>query len=120
MRSVDTSPWSTGRRTFLAGAASLFAPAVHARTEPASFGLTPVFLDSDLRLTRDIETYLTASLGRSVTLVKRRTYMEITSLLVAGHLDAAWIWGSRSSSTGLSWRSWRCRCTAALRGTSLS
>jgi phosphonate transport system substrate-binding protein len=50
-------------------------------------------LDSDLRLTRDIEAYLTRRVGRTVTLVKRRTYMEITSLLVAGHVDAAWICG---------------------------
>jgi phosphonate transport system substrate-binding protein len=84
---------SISRRLFVAGGAGIFAPAVLARSEPASFGLTPVFLDSDLRLTRDIESYLTARLGRSVALVKRRTYMEITSLLVAGHVDAAWICG---------------------------
>jgi phosphate/phosphite/phosphonate ABC transporter binding protein len=82
------------RRLVTAGlAACLFAPAVQARPKPISFGLTPVFLDSDLRLTRDIESYLSARLARPVALVKRRTYMEITSLLVAGHVDAAWICG---------------------------
>jgi phosphonate transport system substrate-binding protein len=55
--------------------------------------LTPVFLDSDLRLTRDLEAYLSRHLERPVSLIKRRTYMEITSLLVAGHVDAAWICG---------------------------
>jgi phosphonate transport system substrate-binding protein len=82
------------RRQVLGGAgACLLAPTVQARSEPIAFGLTPVFLDSDLRLTRNLESYLSGSLGRAVTLVKRRTYMEITSLLVARHVDAAWICG---------------------------
>jgi phosphonate transport system substrate-binding protein len=89
----DPRPLPISRRVFVAGAAGLFAPAVQARVEAASFGLTPVFLDSDLRLTRDLEAYLTRHLERPVSLVKRRTYMEITSLLVAGHVDAAWICG---------------------------
>lgn len=82
------------RRAFVIGAAaSLAAPALRAAPLPFRIGLTPVFLDSDLRLTAQIETYLASALGRPVRLVKRRTYMEITSLLVAGHLDAAWICG---------------------------
>ncbi|MCG6122560.1 MAG: PhnD/SsuA/transferrin family substrate-binding protein [Microvirga sp.] len=85
---------SATRRAFLIGAAaSLAAPSVHAAPEPFRIGLTPVFLDSDLRLTGQIEAYLTDRLARPVSLVKRRTYMEITSLLIAGHLDAAWICG---------------------------
>lgn len=76
-----------------AAASALFAPAVIAKPTSVSFGLTPVFLDSDIKLISQIETYLSAQLGVPVTLVKRRTYMEITSLLVAGQLDAAWICG---------------------------
>ena len=57
------------------------------------FGLTPVFLSSDLELLDRLRTYLSAALGRPVTLVKRRTYQEITSLLLSGQLDAAWICG---------------------------
>ena len=57
------------------------------------FGLTPVFLSSDLELLERLRTYLSAALGRPVTLVKRRTYQEITSLLLSGQLDAAWICG---------------------------
>lgn len=90
----ETRRSTLDRRQVIAGAtACLFAPAVQARPRPIAFGLTPVFLDSDLRLTRDIEAYLSGRLERAVTLVKRRTYMEITSLLVAGHVDAAWICG---------------------------
>jgi phosphonate transport system substrate-binding protein len=57
------------------------------------FGLTPVFLDSDLELLQRLEAYLTAALDRPVELVRRRTYQEITLLLRSGQLDAAWICG---------------------------
>lgn len=60
---------------------------------PIRFGLTPVFLDSDLGLLRDLEAYLAAATGAPVALVKRRTYQEVTSLLLSGQLDAAWICG---------------------------
>lgn len=87
-------PHRASRRAFLVGAAaSLAAPAVKAAPLPFRIGLTPVFLDSDLRLTGQIETYLARRIERPVSLVKRRTYMEITALLVAGNLDAAWICG---------------------------
>jgi phosphonate transport system substrate-binding protein len=71
---------------------ALVVPAVHA-APPVTFGLTPVFLDSDIVLVRQIEAYLTARLDRTVTVVKRRTYREVTSLLLAAQLDAAWICG---------------------------
>jgi len=70
----------------------LAAPRVHA-AQPTTFGLTPVFLDSDIILVRQIEAYLTRQLDRPVTVVKRRTYREVTSLLLAGQLDAARICG---------------------------
>lgn len=57
------------------------------------FGLTPVFLDSDARLLSALERHLTARLGQPVALVQRRTYQEITTLLLTGQLDAAWICG---------------------------
>ena len=59
--------------------------------EAVSFGLTPVFLDSDIELLAMLEQYLTRQLGRPVQLVKRRTYQEITAMLLSGQLDAAWI-----------------------------
>jgi phosphonate transport system substrate-binding protein len=82
-----------GRRALLvAAAASLAAPPVLAAL-PVTLGLTPVFLDSDIVLVRQIEGHISARLGRPVQVVKRRTYREVTSLLVAGQLDAAWICG---------------------------
>lgn len=85
------------RRRILAGGgaflASLSIPAISQTARPVLFGLTPVFLDSDIQLIAEIERYLSQRIGRPVQLVKRRTYQEITSLLVANQLDAAWICG---------------------------
>jgi phosphonate transport system substrate-binding protein len=64
-----------------------------AEDEPLRFGLTPVFLDSDVQLLAALRRYLEDRLERSVELVKRRTYQEITLLLLSGELDAAWICG---------------------------
>ncbi|MBI1383734.1 MAG: PhnD/SsuA/transferrin family substrate-binding protein [Rhizobiales bacterium] len=57
------------------------------------FGLTPVFLNNDLELLSRLKEYLARRLGSEVMLVQRRTYEEITSLLVSGQLTAAWICG---------------------------
>lgn len=57
------------------------------------FGLTPVFLTNDLEILERLQSYLAAVTGRPVQLIQRRTYQEITSLLVSGQLDAAWICG---------------------------
>jgi phosphonate transport system substrate-binding protein len=74
----------------------LAAPDI-ARPQEASrditLGLTPVFLNNDLELLSALRAYLETSIGQSVKLVLRRTYEEITSLLVSGQLDAAWICG---------------------------
>lgn len=79
----------------LAGsAACVFAPGQSlARTPPVRFGLTPVFLDSDIQLLALIEEYLSSQLQYPVALVKKRTYQEITLMLLSGQLDAAWICG---------------------------
>lgn len=83
------------RRTILG--AALAAPllaARHARAAaPFRFGLTPVLLDSDIALLGQLQTYLEEALGAPVDLVKRRTYQEITALLLSGELEAAWICG---------------------------
>ncbi|WP_088343874.1 MULTISPECIES: PhnD/SsuA/transferrin family substrate-binding protein [Rhodomicrobium] len=74
-----------------------FAAPQNARAQDASrditLGLTPVFLNNDLELLAALKTYLELSVGQPVKLVLRRTYEEITSLLVSGQLDAAWICG---------------------------
>jgi len=67
--------------------------AAETRSEEIRFGLTPVFLSSDLELLTRLKAYLAASTGRPVTLVLRRTYQEITALVLSGYLDAAWICG---------------------------
>src|ERR1700752_2421801 len=85
--------WS--RRAVLT--ASLTAPLVIDRRAcaltPFKFGLTPVLLDSDIALLDQMQAYLEEALGAQVELVKRRTYQEITALLLSGELDAAWICG---------------------------
>ena len=60
---------------------------------PLNFGLTPVFLTNDLELLTKLEAYLAATTGREIALVQRRTYEEITGLLLSGQLTAAWICG---------------------------
>jgi ABC-type phosphate/phosphonate transport system, periplasmic component len=76
--------------TGLAGSRAIAATAT---TAPLRFGLTPVFLDSDTDLLAALERYLSVQLARPVVLVKRRSYQEITTLLLTGQLDAAWICG---------------------------
>lgn len=66
---------------------------VRASSSPIRFGLTPVFLNNDLELLDRLQTYLSRSTGQEVVLVQRRTYEEITSLVLSGQLTAAWICG---------------------------
>lgn len=85
-----------GRRQALAVAAGLIAAAAARTTRagrPIYFGLTPVFLDSDIKLLAALTEYLTDRLQQPVSLVKRRTYQEITAMLLSEQLDAAWICG---------------------------
>ncbi|MEC5383109.1 PhnD/SsuA/transferrin family substrate-binding protein [Aurantimonas sp. C2-6-R+9] len=90
---------SRSRRAFLAtlgGTIGLLAAPRIARgraSEPLSFGLTPVFLSSDLELLERLSAYLSDATGSPVRLVTRRTYQEITALVVSGQVDAAWICG---------------------------
>ncbi|WP_428671850.1 PhnD/SsuA/transferrin family substrate-binding protein [Roseibium sp.] len=90
---------SRERRRFLqllsAGAIAAAAP-VAARGEeygPLRFGLTPVFLSNDLELLDMLQSYLEGATGHPVELITRRTYQEVTALLVSGQLEAAWICG---------------------------
>jgi phosphonate transport system substrate-binding protein len=83
------------RRTFLLAAifASLGFGWSNASNAPLQFGLTPVFLTNDLELLTQLRSYLSRKCGTEVQLVQRRTYEEITTLLLSGQLDAAWICG---------------------------
>ncbi|HVZ00757.1 MAG TPA: PhnD/SsuA/transferrin family substrate-binding protein [Dongiaceae bacterium] len=84
----------TRRSMIQAAAASTILHPLRAQADaPLSFGLTPVLLDSDIALLDLMQAYLQEALNRPVNLVKRRTYQEITALLLSGELDAAWICG---------------------------
>ena len=61
--------------------------------QPLSIGTTPVFLDDDVAFLRDWQAYLQRELGRPVAFVQRRSYREVSELLLAEKLDAAWICG---------------------------
>jgi phosphonate transport system substrate-binding protein len=85
------------RRTFvtcLASGTVASALSSHASGgDVINFGLTPVFLTNDLELLTKLKAYLSRKTGRQVQLVRRRTYEEITNLLLSGELAAAWICG---------------------------
>jgi phosphonate transport system substrate-binding protein len=92
---IDCSHSSFSRRELLWSAACcLIAASRPAMSEmPIRFGLTPVFLTSDIELLAKLKSYLSRQTGREVQLVQRRTYEEITALLLSGQLTAAWICG---------------------------
>jgi phosphonate transport system substrate-binding protein len=81
----------------LTGAVGLLAVAAGGRPvigEAAlRFALTPVLLTSDLVMLEELKSYLEGAMGRPVHLVTRRTYQEITALLVSRQVEAAWICG---------------------------
>lgn len=82
------------RRLLATGVAALaFAPMARAQQDSFKFGLTPVFLSNDLELLEHLRSYLSAKVGEPVELVTRRTYQEITALLVSGQIHGAWICG---------------------------
>ena len=88
----------TRRRLVAAAAGSMAYAAIQGgaaaqKAEALRFGLTPVFLSNDLELLASFQTFLERVTGLPVQLVTRRTYQEITALLVSGELDAAWICG---------------------------
>jgi phosphonate transport system substrate-binding protein len=81
---------------YVAAAATAVATRSLARAAtngPIRFALTPVLLTSDLNLLERLKSSLEAGTGSAVQLVTRRTYQEITTLLVSGQVDGAWICG---------------------------
>jgi len=94
----ENFPMHGGRRRFFAAACGAMAlPALVRRagagSAPIRFGLTPVFLTNDLELLNSLQRYLSSATGHEVELVRRRTYQEVTALLISRQLDAAWICG---------------------------
>ncbi|MDO8326996.1 MAG: PhnD/SsuA/transferrin family substrate-binding protein [Cypionkella sp.] len=77
---------------FLIGAMCA-APAVAQTEPPIRLGLTPVFLDNDGAVILRLRAALATGTGRSIELVQRRTYQEVTGMLLEGSVDAAWLCG---------------------------
>ena len=86
------------RRNLLAtgsAAAALFlaAPVRIGAQEPFRLGLTPVFLDNDAVIVGQLRRALEVGMDRPIELLQRRTYQEITGLLLEGAADVAWLCG---------------------------
>lgn len=83
------------RRAFgalaIAGLAAKTAPAQ--TTGTFRLGLTPVFLDNDAAIIGSLRHALSVSMNRSIELVQKRTYQEVTGLLLERSVDAAWLCG---------------------------
>lgn len=77
--------------TAMAGISS--AGYAQGQNAPVRFALTPVLLTSDLVMLEELKKYLARAVDRPVHLVTRRTYQEITALLLTRQVDAAWICG---------------------------
>jgi phosphonate transport system substrate-binding protein len=88
---------SAGRRLALGLAlwcvigAGALAGDPQARPEPFLFGITPVFMVDQTTFLAGFGPYLEERLGRPVHFVRRKSYAEITDMLLGGELDAAWI-----------------------------
>jgi len=77
----------------LAAAAGLWSPRPVRAATPFRFGLTPVFLDNDAEVIARLRAALSEGMFRLIEMVQRRTYQEVTGLLLEGGVDAAWLCG---------------------------
>ena len=84
----------TRRLFIIAGASSIAArPQFVAAATSFRLGLTPVFLDNDAVVIDKLRSALSAGMERPIELIQRRTYEEVTGLLLEGAVDAAWLCG---------------------------
>jgi len=60
---------------------------------PLHIGLTPVFLDDQIGFLERWRAYLEARLGEPVRFVQRGSYSEVLRLVLAGHVEFAWLCG---------------------------
>ena len=80
------------RRQLISMAPALLGmPMIARAATPFRFGLTPVFLDNEATVIDRLRAALDT--GSSIEMVQRRTYAEITGLLLEGAVDAAWLCG---------------------------
>ena len=83
------------RRSILVGAAAIagFSAKSLRAMDVFRLGLTPVFLDNDAEVVDRLRGAFADTLGIPVELEQRRTYEEVTGLLLEGSVDAAWLCG---------------------------
>lgn len=82
------------RRGFLGlTGAAIASPALVRAAAPIRLGLTPVFLDNDAEVIARLREAIGSGTGRAIELVQRRTYQEVTGLLLEGGVEAAWLCG---------------------------
>ena len=84
----------TRRKAFITGGVALASVPMRAIAQARfRLGLTPVFLDNDAVIIDRLREALSVAMGREIELVQRRTYKEVTGLLLERSLDAAWLCG---------------------------
>lgn len=84
------------RRDFIKSAAAtmvMTSPFLARAAVPFRLGLTPVFLDNDAVIIDRLRSSVSAAMGEPAALIQRRTYQEITAMLLDGSVEAAWICG---------------------------
>lgn len=82
------------RRTILLSSACAWAsPRVACAAEPVRIRLTPVVLDHEAEVVAALVGGLSRLMARPVEIIQRRTYQEVTGMLLAGGVHAAWICG---------------------------
>lgn len=91
-RDLERAPRRSFLRVIGAAAALRVLPA-HAGDVPVRIGLTPVFLDDQMRFLGQWRQWLERKLGRAVVFVQRGSYREIVDLVRARKLDFAWVCG---------------------------
>ena len=80
------------RRGLIGGGAAFCA--TRGRAEAVlRFALTPVIFDNDADAAETLRAALAAASGQTIKLVRRRSYAEITALLLEGSVEAAWLCG---------------------------
>lgn len=96
MAQHDGSTFFEHRRSVLRGlaAAALLLAGRRARADaPLHIGLTPVFLDDQVGFLERWRAYLEARLDQPVRFVQRGSYREVLRLVLAGHVEFAWLCG---------------------------
>jgi len=96
MKTIAANGGHTMRRRFLRASLALAtSPILPARSAnpPLHIGLTPVFLDDQVRFLARLRAWLERRLDRPVVFVQRGNYREVLDLVRGGKIDFAWVCG---------------------------